>query len=73
MSKFIRTTRSSDDRRAEVSVEDIRMVIDNGQGNGAEIIFKNGEGMEVNESGQSVRGYIKKALAAKEDTADSND
>ena len=60
---FIRTTNNSNGKRTEIAVNTIAKIIDHGQGLPAELEFRDGTSMEVAESGQSIRGYIKKATA----------
>ena len=52
----------SDGRRIEVNAAHVVAVIDGGEGN-ATVIVTPQTNFEVNESGRSVRGYVKKALA----------
>lgn len=60
---FIRVTHKLSGKRVEIALDHITMVHDNGQGQPAELSFRDGASMEVAESGQSIRGYIKKASA----------
>lgn len=71
MYRFFRVTNVNNGRRVEVNAEDVRSVTEGGDGNDTEIVFKDGEVLEVSESGQSVRGYLKKALSDKASEDDS--
>lgn len=62
MSLF-KVTLSSGERLDLVATQ-IVGVQDNGEGNTTTIYLSTGEKVSVNESGRSVRGYVKKALAS---------
>lgn len=66
---LIRTTVNG--KRTDINTASIRKVIDNGQGKPATIVYNDGDEDTVEESAQSVRGYVKKAEAAVNDTAEA--
>lgn len=60
---LIRVSKHDDKKRVDININAIRMVVDNGQGSPADIVMDDGSTLVVNESAQSVRGYVKKAEA----------
>lgn len=50
-------------QRLDVVATHVVAVQDNGEGQPTTIYLSTGEKLSVNESGRSVRGYVKKALA----------
>lgn len=60
---FIRTTNANTGKREEINSAHIITVTDNGQGQPAGLLLTNGDSYEVEQSAQSIRGYIRKAQA----------
>lgn len=60
---FIRTTNANTGKREEININHIVTVTDNGQGQPASLLLDNGDNYEVEQSAQSIRGYIRKAQA----------
>lgn len=60
---LIKLTEAGSQKRLEVSAKHVVFIRDNGDNTDTTVGVSTGEAFNVKESGRSVRGYVKKALA----------